>query len=429
MRKLTRMLCVGFFALTSSSAGAYPLDGFEYTGIARLEGYQLAQEGGVRGRRLPAGAMLQMNQVNLRLREKTDFTLPAKDEVLQKQIRRLLGKNKNRYSIAILDLSDPDNPAYAGYREEINFNPGSVGKVLVAIALFHELATAFPEVEEREKVLRETMITADTFIQYDSHKVPFWDAKKKRLTHRRIRIGDTASLWTWLDWMLSPSSNAAASMVQKQVMLLHHFGAEYPVSKEQAADYFAKSTPAELVAAFRSALDNALQQQGIDAEILRQGAFFTREGKRRVPTGGSRATAKSLLEVLLKLEQGQIVDVFSSLELKRLLYMTQKRIRYASSPALKDAAVYFKSGSLYRCKEEPGFTCQKYKGNVLNLLNSVVIVEDPAGAENGLYYMVVVTSNILRVNAAVAHQTLGTRIHRLMQRRHQERLSVKQGDR
>jgi hypothetical protein len=137
-----------------------------------------------------------------------------------------------------------------------------------------------------------------------------------------------------------------------------------------------------------------------------------------VPTGGSRATSKAFLEILIKLEQGKIVDEFSSREIKRLLYMTQKRIRYASSPALKDAAVYFKSGSLYRCKEEPGFVCQKYKGNVLNLLNSVVIVEDTTEGGEDLYYMAVVTSNILRVNAAVGHQSLGTWIHRLMQRRH-----------
>ncbi len=64
---------------------------------------------------------------------------------------------------------------------------------------------------------------------------------------------------------------------------------------------------------------------------------------------------------------------------KRLIYMTQRRIRYASSPALNDAAVYFKSGSLYRCKPEEGFVCRKYEGNVENLMNSVAIVESPAG--------------------------------------------------
>ena len=399
---------------------SYPLDGFNYTQIPRLEGYRLAQEGKVRGRRLYPGALLNLDQVDLRLQRENEFVLPAKNMELQKQILKLLGRNKNRYSIAVLDLSDPENPAYAGHRDDVNFNPGSVGKLVVAIALFHELSLAFPEIEKREAVLRETMITADAFIKYDSHKVPFWNAEKNRLTHRKIRIGDEASLWSWLDWMLSPSSNAAASMVMKQVMLLHHFRSEYPVDKAVAADYFSQSSPADLVNDLRAALDGSLQAQGIDTEVLRQGAFFTREGKRRVPTGGSRATAKSLLEIMVKLEQGKIVDEFSSREIKRLLYMTQKRIRYASSPALKDAAVYFKSGSLYRCKEESGFVCQKYKGNVLNLLSSVVIVEDPPGSKDGLYYMVVVSSNILRVNAAVGHQSLGTWIHRLMQRRHEK---------
>lgn len=415
---LIKILYFSVFISVPFCALSYPLDGYNYTEIPRLEGYRLAQEGKVRGRRLDPGALLTLDQVDLRLQTKPDFEIPEKDETLQKQILKLLGRNKNRYSIAILDLSDPENPAYAGHREDVNFNPGSVGKIVVAIALFHELASAFPEIEKREAVLRETMITADAFIRHDSHVVPFWNAEKNRLRHRRIRIGDEASLWSWLDWMLSPSSNAAAATVQKQLMLLHHFGSEYPVSKDQASDYFKNTSPADLVIDFRDALDGSSQAQGVDTEVLRQGAFFTREGKRRVPTGGSRATSKAFLEILIQLEQGKIVDEFSSREIKRLLYMTQKRIRYASSPALKDAAVYFKSGSLYRCKEEPGFVCQKYKGNVLNLLNSVVIVEDTTEGGEGLYYMAVVTSNILRVNAAVGHQSLGTWIHRLMQRRH-----------
>jgi hypothetical protein len=117
------------------------------------------------------------------------------------------------------------------------------------------------------------------------------------------------------------------------------------------------------------------------------------------------------------MEEGKLVDEFSSREIKRLLYMTERRIRYASSPALADAAVYFKSGSLYRCKPEPGFVCRKYQGNVDNLLNSVAIVEYPAG-ERRLYYMVVVMSNVLRKNSAVVHQTLATRLHRLIEVSH-----------
>jgi hypothetical protein len=124
------------------------------------------------------------------------------------------------------------------------------------------------------------------------------------------------------------------------------------------------------------------------------------------------------MRFLLHLEQGKVVDEFSSLEIKRLLYITQRRIRYASSPALYDAAVYFKSGSFYRCRTEPGFTCGKYRGNALNLLNSVAIVESPAGDPNGLFYMVVMTSNVLKHNAAVLHQSIGTYLHRLIEKRH-----------
>jgi len=95
------------------------------------------------------------------------------------------------------------------------------------------------------------------------------------------------------------------------------------------------------------------------------------------------------------------------------MYITQRRIRYASSPALNDAALYFKSGSLYRCQAEEGYVCKKYMGNRDNLMNSVAIVESPAG-EPRMYYMVALTSNVLKKNSAVEHQTFATRLHRLL---------------
>ena len=151
---------------------------------------------------------------------------------------------------------------------------------------------------------------------------------------------------------------------------------------------------------------------------MRQGSFFTAEGKRRVPgPGSSYGTARELMRYILRMEQGRLVDEFSSREIKRLLYMTERRIRYASSPALRDAAVYFKSGSLYACKKEEGFTCGKYRGNVRNYMNSVAIIESPAG-DTRLDYMVTLISNVLRKNSAVDHQTLATRIHRLIQAAH-----------
>ena len=67
--------------------------------------------------------------------------------------------------------------------------------------------------------------------------------------------------------------------------------------------------------------------------------------------------------------------------------------------------------------EEPGFKCLKYHGNKLNLMNSLAIVESPAG-EPRLFYLVALNSNVLRKNSAVDHQTFATRVHRLLEKRH-----------
>ena len=99
------------------------------------------------------------------------------------------------------------------------------------------------------------------------------------------------------------------------------------------------------------------------------------------------------------------------------MYLTDRRIRYASHPALTRAAVYFKSGSLYQCQPEEGFVCRKYMGNVRNFMNSVAIVESKEPGRE-LHYLVAVLSNVLRENSAVAHQTLALRIHRLIESLH-----------
>jgi hypothetical protein len=149
---------------------------------------------------------------------------------------------------------------------------------------------------------------------------------------------------------------------------------------------------------------------GLDLASLRQGSFFTREGKRLVPGTSSHATPRELLRFLLRMEQGRLVDAWSSREIKRLLYQTERRIRYASAPALADAAVYFKSGSLYSCAPEPGFVCRKYHGNVRNYMNSTAVIESPA-KERRLFYLVALLSNVLRRNSAADHAELARAIH------------------
>jgi hypothetical protein len=139
--------------------------------------------------------------------------------------------------------------------------------------------------------------------------------------------------------------------------------------------------------------------------------MFTAGGKAKVPgAGDSYGTARELMRFLLRLEQGRLVDVFSSREIKRLIYLTEVRIRYASSPALATSAVYFKSGSLFQCAPEPGFSCKPYAGNVKNYMNSTAIVESPAN-ERKLFYLSTLVTNILRKNSAGEHQALATRLH------------------
>ncbi len=403
------------FALLPVLALAYPLDGDQYTGIARLEGYRLILEGKARGLVQPQGARLPMAQVDIHPLDGIP-PLPAPDPEFTRQVVELLGGDAERYEIAVLDLSDPARPVYAEHRADVEFNPGSVGKLVVVSALFQRLADLYPEdIAARERVLRESRVVADGFIVHDSHTVPFWDGR--RFTHRPLRQGDAASLWTFLDWMLSASSNAAASMVVRELILLQHFGREYPVSEDRIDAFFRDTPTSEVSALMLQALGGWVERNGLDPERLRQGGFFTHTGKARVPGTNSTATPRELMQWLVRLEDGKLVDRWSSREIKRLLYMTQRRIRYASSPALRDAAVYFKSGSFFRCRPEPGFVCRKYKGNVENLLNSVAIVEHPAGNPR-LRYVVVVSSDVLRKNSAVAHQTLGTRLQRLLEHRH-----------
>jgi len=407
--------------LGASNGWSYPLDGYPATGILRLEGFRLAQQGKVQGIRVPPGALLGLDQVDLRLSGQSNFQIPASDPDLSERVIDLLGEDANNYGIAVLDLTNSGAPHYMEHRGDYRANPGSVGKLVVALGIFQALADLYPDdVDQRLKILRDTMVTADQFIQSDHHKVPLWTLESKKISYRPIQVGDQANLWTYLDWMLSASSNAAASMVIRELMLLVQYGRVYPVTTA-VADAFFKETPRrQLSQLLFKSLQEPVTRNGLDLEQLRQGSFFTWKGKQLVAGTTSYASPKELMRFLVKMEQGQLVDPFSSREIKRLIYMTQGRIRYASAPALFPAAVYFKSGSLYKCKPEPNFKCGKYQGNEVNMLNSVAIVEYPADARK-YYYMVVVMSNVLRKNSAVAHQTLATRIHRLIEAQHQGR--------
>jgi hypothetical protein len=417
-----KQLKTGFLLLLLCLPGVgsgYPLDGYKESGIRRVEGARLAVEGVITGTRQPPGALKPLAEVDLRLLDHRDLDLPPADPAFTAQIVRLLGGEADRYGVAVLDLSDPAQPRYAEHRGEVRQNVGSVGKLVVGLAIFQALADTWPDDSDRRtRILRETVVSADSFIRTDHHKVRLFDVENRKLVKRPLQEGDQGTLWEYLDWMLSASSNAAASMCMREAMLLRHYGKDYPPPQAEIERFFNETPKQELTGLFVSTFFEPVTRNGLDLEQLRQGSFFTNTGKRRVPGGGnSYGTARELMKYLLRMEQGRLVDIYSSRQIKRLLYMTEWRIRYASSPALRDSAVYFKSGSLYKCKQEPDFKCGKYMGNVRNYMNSVAIVETDSDGRQ-LDYMVTLISNVLRKNSAVEHQTLATRIHRLIEKEH-----------
>lgn len=410
--------------LAATAAASYPLDGYDETGIRRLEYARLVTSGDLPGSGVPPGARLPVADVQPRLAGSDVPLSLAPDPALGRAIRRALGADAERYGVALYDLSDPAQPVYAEHNGDFRANIGSVGKLLVALAWFQAMADTWPEdVAARERLLRGTMLAADEFVVRDHHKVNFYDPATRARSYRVIVPGDRGNLWEWLDWMLSASNNGAAAFVQEQTMLLKAFGRDYPPTDEQKARFFAARSRAELSALFLAAMTEPVERNGLDLAEIRQGSFFTRTGNSRVPTTSSYGTPRQLIRYLFLLERGELVDGWSSTAIKRLLYMTQRRIRYASHPVLNDHAVYFKSGSLYRCRPEEGFTCRQYEGNDLNLLASTAVVEGPVPGRD-YHYLVAVLSNVLKTNSAVAHQTLALRIHRLVEARHRERMAA-----
>jgi hypothetical protein len=404
--------------LVVHTAVAYPLDAFPETGIRRLEGLRLANEGKVADVKQPRGALLPLKSVDLRL-VGSMFDLPAPDPEFNRQLAGILGGSLDGYGLAVLDLTDPSKPRYAEHNGAYRQNVGSVGKIVVALALFQALADIYPnDIAARQRVLKTTIVTADGFSQYDHHTVRMFNVDTKGLTRRAIQVGDKASLWEFVDWMMSPSSNSAAGMVMREAMLLRQFGTAYPVPEAEIKRFFSQTPKSALTTLFEKTFFEPITRNGLDLYQLRQGSFFTATGKQNVPgPGESYGTARELMRYLLRMEEGRLVDQWSSREIKRMMYVTERRIRYASAPSLTDAAVYFKSGSLYECTKEPGFSCGQYMGNVKNYMNSIAIIEFPAG-DRKIHYMVTLISNVLRKNSAAEHQALAARLQQMIVNSH-----------
>ena len=409
-RKTILFISMGIFMAFETAA--YPIDGFFLTGIRRLARLQLVLKGEIKDTPPIAGARKKLSEIHLRLQNEMGDQLnqlPAVDRDLQKLIDECFPNLDESYSITVLDIT-PGNPVrYAKRKETSGFQPGSVGKLAVVAGLFTELKRIYPDsFSKRQQLLRNKSVRAGLWAMTDAHTVPFYNPETQEFFKRTVREEDVFSLYEWADHMISVSNNGAASVIWREIILMRYFGVKYPLLSEKEADDFFRTTHKDTLRRLATIVVNdPLQQLGISRDEWRLGSMFTQGAKSFIRGEiGSIGTTQGLMKYLVALEQGRIVDSESSLEIKRLMYQTDRRIRYATSPRLTSAAVYFKSGSLYRCKPEEGFSCKQYMGNVENYMNSVAIVEH----EDGTVYMVALMSNVLKKNSNIDHLELATKI-------------------
>ena len=394
--------------ISQTSLSAYPLDGFDETGITRLEGYFHSLPTETSKRELTTGAMLALAEIGLSLKNKSP--LLTSNTLSDQKLKSLLNNlSANSASVSIINFSDNKNIQYFGNNDSKTFIPGSVGKIFVAVSLFATLADLYPgSIDKRREILRTKIITATNFVVGDSHDVPFWDLENRKIYYRPLKVGDAANIWTYLDWTLSASSNAAASMLMREVILMNAFKDQYPVSSNLEHEFFSRASPSEISSLMRKSFIRKFYPN--QSDTLYQASTFTKTAKKALPSAGSTATTRGLATFLFNLEQGRVVDSFSSIEIKRLLYATQKRVRYAAAPILNNSALYFKSGSLYSCRPEANFACGKYRGNRINILNAAAVIESPAaGSKNR--YISVISSNILKRDSEKLHRDLAEKIH------------------
>ncbi len=408
------LLCFSFATISF-----YPIDGYEYTGIKRLKRLELIKNGEIKdAAKIPEGAMKSWSEIQLNLNGREADSVGAfliPDEDFQKEIGTLFRGLDKSYSLTVLDISNPYSVRYASRNETVGYQPGSVGKLAVLNGLFTQLAKIYPDSwEKRTELLRNKSVKAGVWGLTDEHTIPIYNIEKNTLVKRQVIASDVFSLYEWTDHMLSVSNNGAASIVWREVLLMAAFGQNYPeLTEEQALEYFKTTPRKELTDLGNDVVNLPLRDLGISADEWRLGSFFTRGANTYVgDKGGSIGTPVGLMKFLIQLEQGKVVDEQSSLEMKRLMYMTDRRIRYAQSPALKEAAVYFKSGSLYKCDRSKGEACGKYMGNVTNFMNSVIIVEHPDNCK----YIVVLMTNVLRKNSASDHMYLAGNIDKIIRK-------------
>jgi hypothetical protein len=426
--KSKHILIVALISISLGFMKFYPVDGYDYTGIKRLYQIRKMQLDSTKYSRIPKGAYKKWEDIKLNLtNKKTDSVedLFVIDKEFDKKIKSITPPGN--VSLAIMDMSNPEKLRFAEHRESVGYQPGSVAKIAVLLAVFDQLQKLCPDsYEERVAYLKNIKVTSRYWGLGDQHTIPIYNIEKDKLTKRQVIESDEFSLFEWLDHMLSVSNNGAASIMYREAILMAAFGQDYfSLDAEKAEKYFKETRRDSLTNLANRVVNEPLRKLGITESEFKLGGLFTKPAEKYVGRkGGSIATPKGLMKFLVKLEQGKVVDAASSLEMKRLLYMTDRRIRYARSSRLDDAAVYFKSGSLYKCDRVKNPDCKKYAGNVFNFMNSVIIVEHT----NGIKYIVCLMSNVLSKNSAGTHMYLASKIDDIINDDNSKKSEVKEVD-
>ena len=410
MTKKAKLLLLFFSLSFLNEISAFPFDGFLYSGIKRLYRLQLIHEGKMKGKIGPVGQNLKMEDIKLNLiGDRQMWTLPEVDPKMQEALEDVIPNRQKRYSVTIMDITPGRPVRYAAQKPNIAYQPGSVGKLAVLTGLFRTLQAVYPnDYEKRIEILKCRQVTARDWAMYDHHTVPFFDIDTEKYYKRTVRETDVFTLFEWADHMVSVSNNGAASVLWREMVLMQVFGKKYEdLTEAEAEEYFKSADRRELSKIAIGVVNDPLREMCIEENEWRLGSLFTRGGKKRIAGyGGSSGTPAGLMKWLMALESGTLVDEKSSLEMKRLMYVTDRRIRYAATNELDSAAVYFKSGSFYKCNRNTMPNCGKYMGNVYNYMNSVAIVEQP----DSTTYMVALMTNVLGKNSNWDHRLLAKNI-------------------
>lgn len=197
------MVCLGFIF--------YPYDGYNDTGIKRLKYVERVKNGELKSSSIKFGALRPLSSIQLSLGScevPRDTVMPPVSASLSKDIEQLFkGLNKN-YSLTILDMTDLNELRYAEHRPSNQYQPGSVGKLVVLAAFFTALKEVYPhDFSKRKQLLKTKEITAGQWALYDHHTVPVYDDGRGTLHKRKVVANDVFTLYEWLDHMVSVSNN------------------------------------------------------------------------------------------------------------------------------------------------------------------------------------------------------------------------------